>query len=84
MYIDLRYGFVKRHKISNPIEYFDKIFRKDSIQIVEKNAIHIIGIAGRLRCEIDKNLTTKKDFLLDYNDFNKMPMISKVVGIAHK
>lgn len=82
MYIDLRYGFVKRHKISNHIEYFDKIFRKDSIQIVEKNAVHIMGLAGRLRSEIDKNKPIKKDFSLGYDDFNKMTTIAKVFGIA--
>lgn len=80
----MRQGFIRKHKIYNSIDYFDSIFKKEAIQIVEENAVHIMGIAGRLRCEIDKNLPTKKDFLLDYNDFNKMPAISKVFGIAHK
>ena len=80
VYINFRYGFLKKHKINKPFEYFDCIFKKETVRIVEENATHIMGIASRLRSEIKKNLLIKEDFLLSYDDFNKMPAITKVFG----
>ncbi|MBR5964587.1 MAG: hypothetical protein IK015_00485 [Treponema sp.] len=79
-YINFRFGYIKKHKIYNPIKYFNEEFMKEAVKMVEENLKFINGIGNRLLSEINRQLPTNGDVVLDYTDFNKMPSITKEFG----